>query len=141
MGPMADRRIASAALALRHVFVRDLVLEASVGVHPHERERPQRVRINIDLAVEDDWPRPLSRPAETLEDLARVVDYEAIAAAARRIATTGHVALVETLAERIAGSCLLDRRVRLARVRVEKLDAIDGAASVGIEIERRNPES
>jgi dihydroneopterin aldolase len=139
--PMADRRIASAALGLRHVFVRDLVLEASVGVHPHERERPQRVRINIDLGVEDDGTRPLSRPGVTRDDLSRVVDYEAVATAARRIVTTGHVALVETLAERIAEACLLDRRVRLARVRVEKLDAIDGAASVGIEIERRNPES
>lgn len=141
MDPMADRRIASAARALRHVFVRDLVLEASVGVHAHERERPQRVRISIDLGVDDDGARSLSRTVPMREDLSRVVDYEAIATMARRIATTGHVALVETLAERIAESCLLDKRVRLARVRVEKLDAIDGAGSAGIEIERRNPES
>jgi len=135
----ADRRIASAALALRHVFVRDLLLEAAIGVHAHEQGRRQRVRINVDLGVEDDAARPLPRPAVSRDDLARVVDYEAVADAVRRIVAAGHVALVETLAERIASSCLRDRRVRLARVRVEKLDAIDGAASVGIEIERRNP--
>ncbi|MCU0984546.1 MAG: dihydroneopterin aldolase [Acetobacteraceae bacterium] len=135
---MADRRLAQAALALRHVFVRDLVLSASIGIHPHEREAPQRIRLNLDLAVEDDGARALSRPAVGRDELSRVVDYEAIANAARQIVASGHVALVETLAERLAEACLLDRRVRIVRVRVEKLDAIDGAASVGIEIERRN---
>lgn len=138
MDPMADRRLAQAALALRHVFVRDLVLQASIGVHPHERDAPQRIRLNLDLAVEDDGARPLSRPAALRDELSRVVDYEAIANAARRIVAAGHVALVETLAERLAEACLTDRRVRIVRVRVEKLDAVDGAASVGIEIERRS---
>ncbi len=138
MDPSVERRIASAALALRHVFVRDLVVEACVGVHPHERGRPQPVRVSIDLGVEDDGARPLSRPAVSHDDLSRVVDYEAVAATARRILEAGHVALVETLAERIAEACLADRRVRLVRVRVEKLEAVAGAASVGVEIERRN---
>ena len=41
------------------------------------------------------------------------------------------------LAERIAEACLLDRRVQLARVRVEKLDIFADATSAGVEIERR----
>ena len=45
--------------------------------------------------------------------------------------------LVETLAERIAESCLLDPRVRLARIRVEKLDVFADSAAAGVEIERR----
>jgi dihydroneopterin aldolase len=139
MDTVADRRIASAALALRHVFVRDLVLAAAIGVHGHEHGRRQRVRINVDLGVEDDGALAFARPDDPREELSRVVDYEAVAQAVRRIVGAGHVALVETLAERIASACLLDRRVRLARVRVEKLEAIDGAASVGIEVERHNP--
>ena len=139
MDPTADRRLAQAALALRHVFVRDLMLSGLIGVYPHEREAPQRIRLNIDLAVEDDGARPLSRAAVGRDELSRVVDYEAIATTAKRIVASGHVALVETLAERLAEACLLDRRVRIVRVRVEKLDAVDGAGSVGIEIERRNP--
>ena len=55
--------IASAARALRHVFIRDLVLPARIGVHPHEHAGPQRVRINIDLGVEDDGARGRSRAA------------------------------------------------------------------------------
>jgi dihydroneopterin aldolase len=66
-----------------------------------------------------------------------VVDYEGVADAVRAIVAAGHVMLVETLAERIAESCLADARVHLARVRVEKLDVFADAASAGVEIERR----
>ena len=48
---MDSPRIASSARALRHVFLRDMVLAASIGVHPHEETAMQRVRINIDLGV------------------------------------------------------------------------------------------
>ena len=37
--------------ALYHVFVRDLLMPASIGVHRHEHDVPQRVRVNLDLAV------------------------------------------------------------------------------------------
>ena len=52
------------------------------------------------------------------------------------IIAEGHVNLVETLCERIAASCLTDKRVMAARVRVEKPDIIAHARSVGVEIER-----
>jgi dihydroneopterin aldolase len=134
---MEHPRIADAARALRHVFLRDLVLPASIGVHPHEHAAVQRVRINVDLGVEDDGARALSRPSVGRDDLRRVVDYEGVANAVRSIVASGHVMLVETLAERIAESCLADARVQLARVRVEKLDVFADAASAGVEIERR----
>jgi len=134
---MDTPRIASAAGALRHVFVRDLVLMASIGVHAHERTRPQRVRINLDLGVADDALRPLSRAAAGKDDLTRVVNYEKLVDAARTIVSSGHVLLVETLAERIAEAVLADPRVELARVRVEKLDVFADATSAGVEIERR----
>jgi dihydroneopterin aldolase len=145
MDPMAERRIAQAALALRHVFIRDLVLAAAIGVHAHERGSTQRIRLNIDLGVEDDGARSLSRTGTSRagvgrDELSRVVDYGAVVEAARRVVASGHVALVETLAERIAEACLVDPRVRIVRVRVEKLDVFADAAAVGVEIERRNDE-
>ena len=134
---MDTPRIADAARGLRHVFLRDLVLPASIGVHSHEHTDTQRVRINVDLGVDDDGARALSRPSVGRDDLRRVVDYEGVANAVRAIVASGHVMLVETLAERIAESCLADPRVHLARVRVEKLDVFADAASAGVEIERR----
>jgi dihydroneopterin aldolase len=134
---METSRIANAARGLRHVFLRDMVLDASIGVYAHEHTSPQRIRLNIDLAVEDDGARPASRPAVGRDDLARVVDYETVVNAVRAVVLSGHVQLVETLAERIAEVCLGDSRIESVRVRVEKLDVFADLASVGVEIERR----
>jgi dihydroneopterin aldolase len=129
--------IANAARAIRHVFIRDMVLPASIGVHAHEHRAAQRVRINVDLGVQDDGVGGLSRPRVGREDLSRVVDYAAVAQTVRAIVAAGHIVLVETLAERIAEACLADPRVHVARIRVEKLDVFADAASAGVEIERR----
>lgn len=120
---------ADAARALRHVFVRDLVLEARIGVHQEERGPSQAVRINIDLAVHES-------DAPIGDRLENVVCFGDLVASVKAIVAAGHVGLVETLAERIAEHCLADLRVARARVRVEKLEAIAEAASVGVEIER-----
>ena len=76
---METQPIASSTWALRHMFLRDMVLTASIGVHPHEHAAPQRVRINVDLGVEDDGARPLSRQPVGRDEMARVVDYEKLA--------------------------------------------------------------
>jgi dihydroneopterin aldolase len=121
-------RIADAARAVRHVFIRNLEVLADIGIHGHERGMLQPVRINVDLAVED---------LAAIEDrLDSVVDYATITKAIRAIIAGGHINLAETLAERIAEACFQDARVKTARVRVEKLHALPGAESAGVEIER-----
>ncbi len=120
--------LADAARRIRHVFLRDMMLQASIGWYAHEHRAPQRIRVNVDLAVDEG---DLDG-----DDLARVVSYEDVANAVRRIAGAGHVKLVETLAERIAEACLHDARVRLARVQVEKLDVFPDAAAAGVVVER-----
>lgn len=124
-------KIADARQRLRHVFIRDLVLMALIGVHNHELDKPQRVRINLDLAVRES-------DSGLDDNLANVVDYEQLVTGVQHIFDQGHVGLVETMAEKIAEMCLKDSRVRSARVRVEKLDIFDNAQSVGVEIERFN---
>ena len=125
------RNIADARNSIRHVFIRDLVLTCLIGVYKREQKQPQRIRINLDLAVREG--------AGTQDDkLSEVVCYEDVAAGVRSLVSEGHVNLVETLAERIAEMCLKDDKVRAARVRVEKLDVFEDAVSVGVEIERFN---
>ncbi len=123
--------IADAQNSVRHMFIRDLVLTCLIGVHKLERKKPQRVRINLDLAVLED-------SEGAVDNLDDVVCYEDVADRIRDLVDSGHVNLVETLAEQIAELCLDDERVRTARVRIEKLDVFEDAASVGVEIERFN---
>lgn len=121
-------RIADAARGIRHVFIRNLEVLAQIGIYGHEQGKLQPVRINVDLAVED---------VIAVEDkLERVVDYASIEQRIRAIIDAGHTNLAETLAERIAETSFNDARVQSVRVRVEKLHALPGAESAGVEIER-----
>ena len=129
MPSIMPARIANAGKALRHVFIRDFMVECLIGVYEHEKCSPQRVRVNLDLAV-DEGEHPI------IDDILNVVSYETMANGILAIADEGHVNLVETLAERIADMCFDDQRVDSVRVRIEKLDILENAGSVGVEIER-----
>ena len=128
-GPKITHHVASASSRLRHVFVRDLEIMALIGIYDHEKVKPQRIIVNIDLSVhEADGP--------VTDEISHVVSYEIIAQKVEAIVAEGHVNLVETLAEKFAEACLRDKRVAAARVRIEKPDIIPNARSVGVEIER-----
>ncbi len=128
--PIISHHVASAASGLRHVFVRDLELMALIGIYEHEKRDPQRIIVNIDLSVkEGEGPKD--------DDISHVVSYEVVVKKVEAIIAEGHTNLVETLCEKIAASCLRDKRVVAARVRVEKPDIIPNARSVGVEIERQ----
>ncbi len=127
--PRQPRGIADAQKSFRHVFVRDLEIRAMLGIHDHEKIEAQRVIINIDLRVKE-----RGEPLE--DDISNVVSYERVVDQVKEIVASGHVHLVETLAEMIAARCLENNWVIGVRVRVEKPDIIAEARSVGVEIER-----
>ena len=57
---------------------RDLLLDAHIGVHRHEEDRPQPIRVNIDLTV--------AESGSPIEDrLENVVDYEHVVNGIRAI--------------------------------------------------------
>ena len=120
---------ADAQTLIQHVFIRDLTLPALIGVYSHEKENPQPIRINLDLAVKENVTANKDR-------LADVVSYEEIADGVRKLIASGHVNLVETLAQQIADMCFSHQRVQTVRVRVEKLAVFEDAVSAGVEIER-----
>ncbi len=107
------------------VFVRDLVVEAEIGVYSHELERRQALTIEVELDVDAHGWRALSD----------TVNYEAIVGHATAIAAGGHIGLVESFARRLADACLAEPRVSRARVRVEKPGALlPGTGVAGVEI-------
>ncbi len=116
------------------VLIRDLVLGARIGVWKREKLIDQRVRVNVELTATKPGPLLGDDPRSGRRD--RILRYDTVVAGIRRIIAEGHFDLCETLAERIATLCLENRKVRAARVRVEKLDVYPDAASVGAEVER-----
>lgn len=119
-GAGAERRLVRLS-----VFVRALRIEAQIGIHAHEFGRKQPLVIDVELQI----------AAGACEHIADTLNYEVIVARAQQIADAGHVKLIEAFAERLASACLEDPRVVLARVRVEKPQALaPHAEAAGAEI-------
>ncbi len=106
------------------VFVRGLLVQAEIGLYPHERGRVQPLVIDVELEME---------PA-SVAGIGDTVNYETLADYAAALAAAGHVDLVETFAERLAQGCLENPHVVRARVRVEKPQALERAQAAGVEI-------
>jgi dihydroneopterin aldolase len=119
----SPRAAVSARMTLAKVHVRDIVVEAEIGVHAQEHGRRQPLVIEVELDLE---PGPFLHIADT-------VNYETVVERARQIAAAGHLKLVETFAERLALACLADERVRAVRVRVDKPEALAPAVA-GVEV-------
>jgi 7,8-dihydroneopterin aldolase/epimerase/oxygenase len=123
------RLLEQAGASSYRIRVVNLELPCSIGIYDHERQHLQRVRINVELDVVD--------PGSFVsEDFAKVLNYESIVGGVKAIIAEGHVALVETLAERIAALCLGDPRAMNVRIAVDKLDAYCEAEGVGVSILR-----
>lgn len=86
------------------------------GVFDHEKRDGQVFVIDLTLGVD-------TRPAAASDDLRDTVDYGSLVAQVTAAVARDPVDLIETLAERVAGVCLLDSRVEWARVTVHKPDA------------------
>jgi dihydroneopterin aldolase len=112
-------------VVMTKVFVTGLTVQAEIGVYRHEIGRVQPLVVDVELDV----------PTGGAERLIDTVNYETIMEAAQAVASGGHIALVETFAERLARACLADERVIRARVRVEKpLALAPHAVGAGVEI-------
>ena len=111
------------------IFLNDFMLEANIGVYKHERERTQPLRINVVAKVKN--PKKIND-----SNLQSVVCYNQISKKIKKIIKSGHTILLEKLAEKIFQECFRNKRIETMKIRLEKLDAIQGAASAGIEVER-----
>lgn len=98
------------------VVLRGLRVRGRHGVLAAERELGQEFVVDVALALD-------LRPAGVSDDVADTVHYADLAVALARVVAGEPVALLETLAQRLADVCLADPRVRRAEVTVHKPSA------------------
>ena len=96
-----------------HVALRGLRLHGRHGVLPAERELGQEFVVDVALGVD-------TRPAAAGDDLSRTVDYGSLAGRLAAVVEGEPVNLLETLAERLARTCLDDRKVEEVEITVHK---------------------
>jgi dihydroneopterin aldolase len=114
---------------LWRIFITDLKIKCSIGIHPEELSHLQEVVINVSCEYESLTPNHMDK-------LEEVVRYDQIAQMIKDITLNRHIFFVEELAENIADGCLKDPRIIKVQVKVEKPHILKEAKSVGVEIER-----
>jgi 7,8-dihydroneopterin aldolase/epimerase/oxygenase len=95
------------------IHIEELEVFARVGVSDEERAAPQRLVLNVTF-----WPRVSLRHLG--EDISRTIDYSAVCAETRRLATARSDRLLETLAGEIADHLLRTFPARRVAVEVRK---------------------
>ena len=103
------------------LLLEGLEVECVVGDRPEERERPQRLRVDAELAVSD--------AAAGSDDLADAVDYAVLAERVRAALVAAKCRLVERAAKVAHDACVADPRVLSARVSVSKSGSVPGLAA------------
>tara|TARA_B100000579_G_scaffold47092_1_gene32864 strand:- start:1812 stop:2243 length:432 start_codon:yes stop_codon:yes gene_type:complete len=111
------------------IFLNDFTLQANVGVYKHEKEKTQPIKINVVAKVRN--PKRIND-----NNLQSVVCYNQISKKIKKIIKSGHTILLEKLAEKIFQECFKNKRIETMKIRLEKPEAIEGAAGAGIEVER-----
>ena len=116
------------------VSVRDLSVQAVIGVHDWEREIAQTLIFSVDMVPSTaDVPNVARR-----DDLADALDYSAVARTIVSVVQEGRFRLIETAAEQVAGHLLAGHPVRWLRLEVRK--PIAGAGyTAAVTIERGVP--
>jgi 7,8-dihydroneopterin aldolase/epimerase/oxygenase len=111
------------------VFVRDLRIDAVIGVYEWERQIRQTLILDIEMAVD------LDRAAAS-DDIADAVDYKAVSDRLRAFVGASDFQLVETLAVRCAALVREEFGVGWLRLTVNKRGAAGAGTDVGVVIER-----
>tara|TARA_B100000965_G_C19527504_1_gene729527 strand:+ start:931 stop:1326 length:396 start_codon:yes stop_codon:yes gene_type:complete len=113
----------------RKVFIKDLILNISVGIHSFEKKKKQKVKFNLEIIS-----NPLVKP--DLKNFSTLVDYEDIVKKIIKITKNKHHNLLEDLAESIFNKIFEIQLVNLIKLRIEKIEILKNTSSVGIEIEK-----
>ncbi|HEY6864527.1 MAG TPA: dihydroneopterin aldolase [Burkholderiales bacterium] len=111
------------------IFVRELKLEAWIGLYRHEKIAPQTIELDLEIALPGDAVFASGRVQDT-------IDYGVAVERIRALLAAERFGLVESLAERIARLLIDDFGSPRVKVSIAKLGILRDAKRVGVSIER-----
>ena len=114
------------------IILRDLRVEALIGIHRRERHVQQTLSIDLDIGL----PGPQVFESDKVSD---TIDYEQVALRIKALAAAQHYRLVETFADRIAAILTGEFAAPWVKVSVAKIGILPNAKFVGVTIERGKP--
>jgi 7,8-dihydroneopterin aldolase/epimerase/oxygenase len=111
------------------IFLRELKLQAVIGIFEWERRIRQTVSLDLEMAID-------ARRAAATDSTDNALNYKDVAKRVIGFVEASQFRMVETLAEAIAGIVIEEFDVPWVKVTVTKPGAIEGSRAVGVEIER-----
>ncbi len=112
------------------VYVRDLQVNALIGIYDWERQIRQRINIDLEMG----WD---NTQAAATDDIQYTLNYKAAAKMVVDLVKNSEYQLVETLAERIAELLLEKMQIPWVTVTLGKPKAVSGSREVGVIITRK----
>jgi len=114
------------------IFLRDLEINATIGIFEWEKRIKQKVRIDLEMGTD------IAKAAAT-DSIEDTLDYKAISKRITQFVEDSSYELIETLIEKIAEILLNEFNIPWVRVTLSKPGAVRGSRDVGITIERGTP--
>ena len=111
------------------VFIRDLRVDAVIGINEWEQRIKQTVRIDLEMGAD-------VRGAAQSDAIEDTLDYKTVAKRVIAYVEASRFGLIETLAERLAELLLEEFDIPWLRVTLGKPGAVRGSREVGVIIER-----
>lgn len=113
------------------VYVRDLRIDARIGIYEWEKRILQKIRVDLEMA----WD---NRQPAASDDIKDTLNYKTASKRVVQLVESQHYELVERLAETIATTLMQELNIPWIQVTVGKPGAVKGASEVGVRIERGN---
>ena len=113
----------------RKVIIKNLIINMFIGIHSFEKRKKQRVKFNITITTD-----PNIEPNR--KELSTILDYEKIIKKLIFLVGKRHYDLLEELSESIFEMIFDYKLVKKVNLKLEKLDIIKDAESVGIEVSK-----
>ena len=111
------------------VFIRELRLDAWIGIYKYEKAARQTIQLDLEIGLPGDAVFKTHKVRDT-------VDYASVVKRLKALLDNERFGLVETLADRIAALLLDEFHTPHVRVSVAKLGVLREAKRVGAIVER-----
>ena len=114
----------------KKVLIKELILDLKLGYYDFEKEKPQKVKFNIEVNYEDKKP-------SNDKDLKTIVNYAKIVKLIKKLVKNKHYNFLETLAEDVFDELFKDKRIDKISLQIEKLEIMKDCSAVGIQISKK----
>jgi dihydroneopterin aldolase len=114
----------------KKILIKELTLDLQLGYYEFEKEKPQKVKFNLEIDYEDKKPT-------NDKDIKSIVNYGRVVKLIKKLTNNKHYNFLETLAEDVFDMLFKDKRIGKIMLQIEKLEILKECSSVGIQITKK----